>query len=827
MANLTDESLLRMGPMGLYKQGFFSLFLLLCLVLLTGCDRESDESREESPEGRPQRLSDFQSPPKVSKDEHNADRNLSPEKLHAKIAAQIKESREKWLKTQEQNEKNILRDNKGIQAQFLRKDSVTTLQNDAPRHGKATEPFKRDINNKTFSKGYQVPDGIMIQENNAPAGSRHKSNELQFLDNKNSRKIDNFSTPVGSGMPSLNKSQMQNDLSKMFSRESTSGIKAQDGRGIAVPVGKSTGNSITDFSTVVTTPPNQHDTLSRRVQAYMASRHLENEMNRKQQEIERASGQPAKAHVVELGAEPALSAETNSPSSAALSGGIIVTGDSELNNPRHVNESKIINPDNIDDQEAQYAAGLSSKDVVARQSSFEHAAIKKREDAIPYLTLEIKENEALAVLAARCLGLMGKSSEPIESTLLQGLGSRDAALRRVCAESLGLLRVRRAAQSILERLKTEKNYHVRSVFCQALGRIGERRALPALKARLDDPSEIEFVKTSAAVALAYLGDFSGRPHLTAALNSSLPTCQVLGLMGMVELGDPDIIGYLNSALSSQFDEVWTTSVFLLARLGPTAVLPVLRNGFASASANLQLRMALAMGYVGSDEGIQTIDRAVKTGSRSERMMGCEVLGILSRRDKIPLLIEALHDPDSKVRQTAAMALTLLNATEAIPALTEAAHGPQNLDNMPLILRGAVPDFKERLVMLACVRNLNGEKGSIEFKTLPGRDQTWSELDQMLTVQQIELVKLYQLVDVLSANNLPVGIILKSPEGRELCFREGEVVAAGFRVGAITAASIGNEKSKIHACVNLVRGDHCVTLIEGRMPDVEQKVRNRE
>ena len=103
-----------------------------------------------------------------------------------------------------------------------------------------------------------------------------------------------------------------------------------------------------------------------------------------------------------------------------------------------------------------------------------------------------------------------------------------------------------------------------------------------------------------------------------------------------------------------------------------------------------------MGFFGVDEAIAYIDQAVRIGSLQERAIGCELLGRLGRTDRIPLLKEAL------------------------PALLEAARGQHSGDALPPGLRGATADPAERLIMLACVRILRGEKEDLVITTLPGQ-----------------------------------------------------------------------------------------------------------
>src|SRR6185436_6740746 len=136
------------------------------------------------------------------------------------------------------------------------------------------------------------------------------------------------------------------------------------------------------------------------------------------------------------------------------------------------------------------------------------------------------------------------------------------------AETLGRLKTRRAVVPIIEALKLEKNFNNRTSYCTALGLIGERSAIPTLKAKLEIGGEVEFVKSSAALALARLGDPSGRAHLIQTMDAPQAALQVIALTGLSQLNDPETAGYLSAALESRYDEVWTTAVYLFPRLGP-------------------------------------------------------------------------------------------------------------------------------------------------------------------------------------------------------------------------------------------------------------------
>ena len=568
-------------------------------------------------------------------------------------------------------------------------------------------------------------------------------------------------------------------------------------------------------------PPERHTTVNSQLSEIMARSRLQAQEQEREREQEKDAGPAQKK---EQAGEADLSTGAPAAAPEKINPQPQPQPETAVQPPPQAtdDESLASNPDEATLNE-RYQAGLTSRDLFAREASFQYAAFTRRADALPQLSAELKQDNVLAAYAAACLGAIGQRTAAVEDALLHGLSGRDAAVREACAAALGSLRSRRAVQPLIETMKADKNFRVRCACLTALGLIGDHSAAAALRAKLAQSDEVEFVQSSAALALARLGDAAGRDHLIRNAESPEPALQVIGMMGLAQLNEPFLAGYLTSGLESNYEEVWTTAVLLLAGLGPAEALPVLRPRLDARSETIRRRAALALGFLGSDEALPYLERAVRAGGLNERVMGCELLARLNRTDKIPLLLEKLHDPHTFVRQAAAVALAQLNALEALPALLEAARGPQDAGALPPALRGAGPDVMERLTILACVRSLHGEKEELFLTSQPNRrDNSWPEVDRLLAAQQIELVKLYQFVDVVSDGARALGVVLKLPEGRELMFREGEHVASGFKVREICLPAAGKDKAKNQPCVILMRGADRIILAPGRPAEVELK-----
>jgi HEAT repeat protein len=804
----------------------WSVLLFAAVPAFSVAAEDSNQNNEKvkDRDDRPPDYDPFGLKPIGSKAGTKSDADLTPDELLEKTRAKIAAQREKFNKEQEKLKKKNEKKKKSSDAEG---DQPFTTVNKGNR---TVELLGPDGNlNTTISKDDKLgdnPNGIV--EMKGSRAQKSKSNVIQMGGGESDTDLSGGlqqgagTHKIGNGNEEKpeNNNEKRGFFVRLFggkSKPNDTFKAANKGEEVKLAEQPNGGLRKAEDSDEPRKPGEIHNTLSKRVQDELARQRMEAES------AERATDKEVAGMVVDVPPEPKrqpegfgdkkdIDTKKSKPALAAI------PGTPDENQKLDVATEADVKAHS----EYQYKTGLSSRDIYAREASFQRAAVERREDAIPYMVDEIEQNKAMATQTPQYLAAIGKLNDEVETTLLHGLGSRDASLRQSCAEALGFLHSHKAVQPLLAAIKSDANYSCRSAYVSALGYIGDRTVVPQLKAVLNDKSEVEMVRSRTALALARMGDPSGRAHLANMLDSSLPAMQIMGLNGLAQLGDPEVLGYLNTALESSYEEVWVTAVYLFAGTGPAAALPVLRARLSSSNEALQRRAALAMGAVGSDDAVPYIDRALRVGSLQERILGCELMARLQRTDKAPLLIEKLQDSHTLVRQAAATALARLKAAEALPALIEAARGRREDLILPPGLRGAAPDVNERLTMMACVRQLRGETGDVYLSTLPDKyDQSWPELDRIVAGQQIELVKMYQLVDVVSDNRRPVGAVLKGPDGKELLVREGEQVAAGFKVRDIALAMTGKDKTTLPSYVTLMRGDEVVRLIEGRAPEVSK------
>lgn len=195
-----------------------------------------------------------------------------------------------------------------------------------------------------------------------------------------------------------------------------------------------------------------------------------------------------------------------------------------------------------DDGSSQISALQSLRDIRARQ-------------AVPViLPLLAAEDEFVRGAAADALGILGdEDTEQVGPALVLLLHDPEDHVRNTAADSLALLRYG-PARTALERVLMEDEYWAaRASAAEALGDIGDARALGALEAALTD--EYYPVRAYAAYSIGQLGDQRQLPIIQRSLVSEYhPYPRSILLIVALRWGDETAFDELLSLVSSVDDE---------------------------------------------------------------------------------------------------------------------------------------------------------------------------------------------------------------------------------------------------------------------------------
>jgi HEAT repeat protein len=263
---------------------------------------------------------------------------------------------------------------------------------------------------------------------------------------------------------------------------------------------------------------------------------------------------------------------------------------------------------------------------------------------------------------------------PAVPALIQALGDSDWDVRRAAAEALGKLGDPQAVPALIGALGEWGDLwseNVRRAAAEALGKLGDPQAVPALIQALGD-SDWD-VRRAAAEALAKIGT-PAVPALIQALGDSDWDVRRAAAEALGAIGDPQAIPALIQALGDSGWDVRRAAAEALGAIGDPQAVPPLsvwaHAGEDAARDALQtlghpmLDLPQAVAQVVAQGAWGVLIRALTCTQVREVVVG---LGAPA----VPALIQALGDSDWDVRRAAAEALGKLGDPQAVPALIQA------------------------------------------------------------------------------------------------------------------------------------------------------------
>lgn len=178
----------------------------------------------------------------------------------------------------------------------------------------------------------------------------------------------------------------------------------------------------------------------------------------------------------------------------------------------------------------------------------------------------------------------------------------------------------------LEVFAKNPNPRVRSNVALALGLLEEPSAMNILKVmQRDDDVNVRLQTIESGWRL---GDEDCRNKLITGTISKYPDDQIISLLALAAPKNREIIRYVRSQLTSDYDEV-------------------------------KLAAARGVGMLGEDDGMTIALKAAKSGDARQRSMAAMALGAIGRSDSQPTLKTLLADSDPNVRLSAATAILQL------------------------------------------------------------------------------------------------------------------------------------------------------------------------
>ncbi len=272
------------------------------------------------------------------------------------------------------------------------------------------------------------------------------------------------------------------------------------------------------------------------------------------------------------------------------------------------------------------------------------------------------------VNAARVLGLL-RNKRAAESLQRALLDPNNHFVRAAAAQALGRLRADTAVDLLIQRCETDWNHFVRSNAALALGLVGNTVAVPALVRLLN--ADKERMRSYSVWALALLRQPSLMSHIIERLTDSNHHVRQCAATGLAVLRDPAACDPLGKVIRTDENEYvlqWAT--LALGAIGHPDGLPAIEHAFHASSPYVRHKAIAALGEIKHPNSIAIIRLAIQDQDRFCRQQAALALGRLQAHEHIDVLLELMSDPNEYVRAAVMQALGEIGDSHAVPPLVK-------------------------------------------------------------------------------------------------------------------------------------------------------------
>jgi len=206
----------------------------------------------------------------------------------------------------------------------------------------------------------------------------------------------------------------------------------------------------------------------------------------------------------------------------------------------------------------------------------------------------------------------------------------------------------------------------RATAAYRLGEMSVFRAVPELRAALDDPTPE--VRGAAAGALGKLGSAEAVADIVTALaHRKVPPLVGAGaLLGIGSAGLPQLL----SLTGSDDPELRARAVELVGLLGTRTEAPAVVEKLRDASGMVRARAAIALGRLGAEEGADALCRTLDDRLPYVRASAAQALGAVGDPKTVPRLLQLAAEDAYEPAHAAAVAAARLDPEQAARAAEE-------------------------------------------------------------------------------------------------------------------------------------------------------------
>ena len=318
---------------------------------------------------------------------------------------------------------------------------------------------------------------------------------------------------------------------------------------------------------------------------------------------------------------------------------------------------------------------LASDDLQIRTNAMRQLRIGTAEELVPYLAGCLTESYTPVPAAARrVLSALGDDTavfllidlltdENDSWSAARAIGEFDDARPVVCHVQ------------VLVKRHYDESYHPRLKAARALGKLGDRRAVPALIHALSDPGRN--LRESVIDSLAELGDERAVGPLTGVLADAWDDrSRIHSVWALARINtDVSWMGLIDNLHLLDYSRVYAEALRVLVKAGERRAIPKMLKMMESGLSDSALT-ARALRLLGHTGLVEEMLELLQHPHPLERQFAIETLGGFEDERAVEPVIEALGDVDGEVRAAAARALGHLGDTRAVQPLIDVLNDPE-------------------------------------------------------------------------------------------------------------------------------------------------------
>ncbi len=267
------------------------------------------------------------------------------------------------------------------------------------------------------------------------------------------------------------------------------------------------------------------------------------------------------------------------------------------------------------------------------------------------------------------------SSSSVEE-LVEALGDPLTEVRLAAVNALGRLGGERSLGPLMGALRRDTSSRVREAAALALAERADARAVEALIERVEDPGEWSGVCLIAMRALRRTHGSRAVAALMGRLQAGSVVLRRAAAVSLGEIGEERAVPGLRARLEDPAEgiPVRVAAARALADVGGPEAQAALVSAMADRSWVVQAEAARSLGRIGDAQAIGPLVAALAHERSAVRREVAQALGCIAAAEAIQPLVDALGDREGEVREAVAAALLRTGVTSIGPlagALTEA------------------------------------------------------------------------------------------------------------------------------------------------------------